>query len=218
MSYQPTIPTGRVGLNQDYLNVMTNFSQLNTQFSVDHVPLTSTSGSPPNGYHTDIHLVSFSTVASNPTKNYPPTAPSTVANFGQLFSAQVNDGNNTDTALFFKCGPPSGSGRLLQLTSNFTPGVDATGSSFTNGATFLPGGFILNWGYESNSSTGNINVSLKKSFDNNFFGAQATYRSGGIGLNYATLTCTNSPSGGTVTDLKFNDNIGKSFYWWAIGN
>ena len=36
MSYQPGIPTGFIGLNEDYLNIQNNFTELNTQFSVDH--------------------------------------------------------------------------------------------------------------------------------------------------------------------------------------
>ncbi len=136
MTYQPGIPTGSVPLNQDYVNLQTNFGQLNTQFLVDHVPLTSTSGTPPNGYHTKIHMVPPSTPSSNPPSNYPPNGYTATAGYGQVFAPTTNDGINTDQTLFFL----TGGNRLLQLTRNFVPVASA------NGYTFLPGGLILQWG------------------------------------------------------------------------
>ena len=137
MSYQPGIPTGLIPLNEDYLNIQQNFTQLADQFEEDHVPLTSTSGSPPNGYHLTIHQVPFSTVASNPPNNYNPVSlPTGIGGFGEIVTAQVNDGINTDESLFYV----SGGGKRTQLTMNFTPSITP------NGSTSLPGGVIMNWG------------------------------------------------------------------------
>src|SRR5882757_6313099 len=115
-SYQPGIPTGSVPLNQDYLNIQGNFTSLNTSFSVDHSPLT-TATSPPNGYHTFVHLVPFSNTVTNPTTNQPVVAPSPNTGYGQLFGAQINDGLATDTALYHL----TGGGLLQQLTRNIAP-------------------------------------------------------------------------------------------------
>lgn len=136
MTYQSGIPTGSVPLNQDYLNMQNNFSQLATQFAVDHVPLTSTSGTPPNGYHEAIHLVTVSSTSTNPPNNQPINGYTATGGYGQIFNAQINDGINTDEALYFL----SGGNKLTQLTRNFAPVIG------NPGATFLPGGLILNWG------------------------------------------------------------------------
>ena len=131
MTYQPGVPTGSVPLNQDYLNLQQNFTQINNQFLVDHVPLTSTSGTPPNGYHRVVHMVPVSTVASNPPNNQPinPADYTATPGYGQLLNAQINDGINTDTAFYFL----TSANRLLQMTRNFVP------IGTTIGATFLPG-------------------------------------------------------------------------------
>jgi hypothetical protein len=151
MTYQPGIPTGNVKLNIDYSAVQTNFQQLDTQFSVDHIPFSSTTGSPPNGYHQSIHYNPQSTTVTNAPNNYtsaaqyPQGVPATTAGFGQLFSSQVNDGINVDTGLYWL----SGAGRQIALTRNFVP-VKAN-----NGVTFLPGGLILQWGRQAIASAAN---------------------------------------------------------------
>lgn len=132
-SYQPNIPTGLVNLDVDYQNLRGNFQQTDTTYSVDHIPLTQVAN---NGYHTNVHLVPPSTTVTNPPDNYPATMPAVSAGIGLLCSPEINDGNATDTALYFQ----SGAGVVHQLTSNITP------KASTNGYTYLPGGIILQWG------------------------------------------------------------------------
>src|ERR1700721_1762511 len=156
-TYQPNIPTGTVDLDIDYTNIQGNFNQLNVQFGVDHIPLNNTTGTFPsglNGIHTNIHFNPFSTTTSTGTNNYPVTPsggvfapgqtvlPSPTGGFGQLLSCQVNDGINTDEALYFL----TGGGRPMQLTRNFQPAVGTNMDFPENGYTFLPGGFIIQWG------------------------------------------------------------------------
>lgn len=133
-SYQPGIPSGTIDLDVDYLNIQGNFQQLDTSFAVDHV--TFSNQTPQNGYHQSIRFNPVSTTVTNAPNNQPVVSPATVANYGQLFSAQINDGINTDTAFYFK----TGGGRLTQLSRNFQP------VAATRGYTFLPGGLILQWG------------------------------------------------------------------------
>ncbi len=139
--YQPGIPTGTVDLDQDYLNIQHNFTQLNTTYGTDHVPFATALN---NGYHTSIHLDPVSTLSINPSNpnNYPPTQPTTTAGFGQLWDDQENDGSNTDTALYFL----TGNGNNIKLTTNFLPIANNTGTSF------IAGGIILKWG-QFNPST-----------------------------------------------------------------
>jgi len=99
-----------------------NFQQLDTSFGVDHTPFSVNTLTNPAGYHNIIHLTSNAT-------------PGAIATIGQLFSAVVNDGLDTDTILYFL----TGKGKLLQLTSNLQP------SRANNGYTFLPGGVIMQW-------------------------------------------------------------------------
>lgn len=141
--YQPGIPTGTVNLDQDYQNIQDNFQQLNTTYGSDHVAY---SIAPDNGYHKAIHFVSASTTVSNPPRNQPVAAPAAVPARGEIFSAQINDNIDTDEALYFQ----SGGGKVMQLTRNFVPRANA------RGYTFLAGGLILQWGFVSNNTPGNV--------------------------------------------------------------
>jgi hypothetical protein len=144
-TYNPALPTGLVNLDSDYQNVQSNFQQLDTSFAVDH---TAFSQAAQNGYHHVIHSVPFSTTASNPPNNQPVSVPAAIPGFGQVFTAQINDGLNLDEALYFL----SGGNRLTQLTRNLQPIISA------NGYTCLPGGLILQWGLVNGSHSGAFNA------------------------------------------------------------
>jgi len=209
MSYQPGIPTGTVPLNEDYLNLQNNFTQINTQFEVDHVPLTSTSGTPPNGYHKALHLVPVSTVASNAPKNQPINGYTSTGGYGQVLSAQINDDIATDEALYFL----SGGGLLTQMTRNFQPTIG------TEGATMLPGGLILNWGVATSTGATTF-VNLTQKLPGNFFNAQATFQNGSAANR--SICCQTAagpaPAMGFITQLAFLSSSSSKFFWWAIGN
>jgi len=207
MTYQPGVPTGSVPLNQDYLNLQQNFTQINNQFLVDHVPLTSTSGTPPNGYHTVVHLVPISTTASRPPNNQPinPADYTATAGYGQLLSAQINDGINTDTAFYFL----TSGNRLLQMTRNFVP------IATTIGATFLPGGLIMQWGTGtySNGSVVTFSPTMTSCFsvtatfaDTNTQGFISIVGQSGAGF---TFRLRNSSNNGDLSNRPVN--------WMAIG-
>src|SRR5882724_9133933 len=164
MAYQSGIPTGSVPLNQDYLNIQGNFSSLATQFNEDHVPLTSTSGTPPNGYHKSIHLVPASTTTTNPPNNQPVITPVATVGYGQVFDAEINDGLNTDTALYFL----SGGNRLTQLTRNIQP------VNSQNGYTSIPGGLVLQWGLTASSNASFLDVTFPIVFPNSVYNIQLT--------------------------------------------
>lgn len=202
MAYQPNIPSGTVPLNQDYLNLKGNFQSLDTQFLVDHVPLTDTSGTPPNGYHTQVHLVPFATNPPTAPPNYPVVAgvngPTATVGYGQLFDVTVDDGINTDQSLYYL----SGGNRLTQLTRNIQPSIVAT-----PGYTYLPGGLLFQWG----TGTSNIPVVFGQAFTT-IFGVQVTPTSFAVPFSAAITAISNSQftsgvSGGTVY----------GFYWTAIG-
>lgn len=217
MTYQANIPTGLVNLNIDYLNIQGNFTTLNNVFGVDHTTFDNSTAQ--IGYHTVIHFIPNSTIITNPATNYPPTPPATTAGFGQLWCPQITDGFNTDEALYFQ----SGGGRITQLTSNIKI---LTGS---NGATFLPGGLILQWGIviQALAATDSGNVVLNTTgnnykFGNNIFNVftQLISSNGSLGV-----------AGGNTLSILNTANINQfqwvfvgkpatftGFYWWALGN
>lgn len=202
MVYKPNVPTGLIPLNTDYQNIRANFQQLDTTFGVDHV--TYSVQTLQNGYHQSIHFNPISTTATNPPNNNPPVVPSTVAGYGQLFSVQMNDTNNTDNTLFFL----TGNGLNLQLTSNFLP------SAATRGYTFLPGGIILQWG--TDTSTGSTTaINYPKVFPNNAFSVTATRGQGSGSPTFYGVTSV------TTTGFDFNassSSSGVNIRWMAIGN
>ncbi len=195
-TFDPLVPTGRVKLNQDYSNVQKNFNQLNTTYSVDHIPLTDPDSQ--NGYHKALHMVD-------------PGAPLTpVATVGQLFNSNQNDGINTDTELFWL----TGNGLLLQLTRNFVP------TAATNGYTFLPGGLIMQWGAIAATNTnptvvftssGNIN------FPNAIYNIQVTrqHAPSSPGSNSMWVSTTGLTTSGFT--IKNDDGHTWSYNWMAIG-
>lgn len=193
--YQPGIPTGTVDLSIDYLNLKNNFGKLDTIFGVDH---TAFSVSSQSGYHKIVHLIPS------------PITPAAVPSIGQLYDKIINDGSSNDTALFFT----TGLGKNLQLTSNFTPALSV---SNTRGVTFLPGGFIFQWGNFTTSSASTVAVTFGKAFPNKCFNVQLTYE---VNDN---STIRSGVSSGTISTAGFTwigspDSHITNIYFIAIGN
>lgn len=192
-NYQPGIPTGTVPLNQDYLNIKNNFTQLNTTFGTDHTTVSDTSAE--NGYHKSVHLV-------------PQSPPIALAGYGQLYSQTVNDLYNTDQELKWK----TGNGLDIQLTSNFLPILAAA-----SGTTFLPGGLVIQWGFQSTLS----NITFPIPFKTECYGIWFTYQKATalptsaaitvVVVSLSTTACGISPN---VTGVS-TSQIG--MYWIAIG-
>lgn len=205
--YQPGIPTGSVDLDQDYLNIQHNFTQLDTSFGTDHVPFSTTLN---NGYHTSVHLDPVSTTTTNPTNNYPPVQPPTTAGFGQLWSDEETDGSGTDNALYFL----TGKGNNIKLTTNFLPALN--NNAQMKGCTFLPGGFIINFGqFNASASTSGGPITFKQPFVNSCLGIQMTCS------NVAALgSFTFSPTSVSITQFSWtaSGSISQIVYWWAVGN
>lgn len=208
--YQPGIPTGTVPLNEDYLNLQNNFQQLDTTYGIDHVKYSVVNN---NGFHTVVHMVHNS------------GTPAPVSGSGEIYTRKINDGFLNDSSLFFQ----TATGIAIQLTRNFAP------SAAQNGYTFLPGGFILQWGIVNgthgaapktfnNGDTGTVTFATSnKAFPNHCYGIITS-------TEYFTSIPT-STSGSTVSydqntlsitkfDWAFNSNSGNitRFFWVAIGN
>ena len=201
-------------------------------YGFDHVPFSNTSGLPPesggqSGLHKVVHLLANSTLATNPPDNYPIVPPAPVGLTGELFTTQSNDGINPDEILWYQ----TGGGKLTQMSRNFLPVNNG------NGATFLPGGLILNWGIynasggnfssgsTTNNSGGESSLVLTQSFPNNLYlvGGNLTYTTANLPSGTGTLNVRKSQlSSGPITNLSWqvycNTNNYLGFVWWALGN
>lgn len=217
-SFLRNIPSGSVDLNIDYQNLQNNFNQSDTSFGVDHVAFSVPVN---NGYHTNIHSIpnSTTTVNNNGPTNYPPTPPTATGGFGQVWSAQINDGLSTDEALYWI----SGGNKSIQLTSNMVPDLDVGG----NGKTFMAGGLIVQWGFVNTPATSTFTTLTFSSnahniaFPKNCFGV--------FTQPYSSSTVPSLPAivdikGFTVVRTSFqwafitSDASYNGFYWIAIGN
>lgn len=192
MAYQPNIPTGSVPLNQDYLSIQNNFSTLNNLYSVDHIPLNNNVGTPPDGYHKAIHLV-------------PQAPPTAVAGYGELYAQNLNDGISSGEQLWYQFISGSAVTINYPLTRNFQP------LAASPGYTFLPGGFIMQWGNGASKATIMFNVAAAFT---NVFSIQVTPTSFLIG------SAPGVSLSGTTTFTSQNGTPGGNynFYWVAIGN
>jgi hypothetical protein len=196
MAYQPGVPTGLVPLNQDYLNLQQNFTQINNQYNVDHVPLTDTSGSPPQGYHTIIHQQAQSSV-------------NTIAGTDQLFSGVpgtliVNGVTtspvppNNDNQLFAL----TGMGGLCQLTGHF---AGAIGYGWCSGlliqwgttATSVSDGSTINFGIAFPHVCLVVIPTLVITTNNARIAAYQSFSTSGFVVRI--LTALNVPSSATVS-------------------
>ena len=208
-TFNPNVPTGLVNLDQDYKNLQLNFNQINNTYATDHVALTEASGLIPagsGGAHKVVHMTSFSTLASNPPNNQPVASPAAVGLMGELFIAQINDGINSDEALYYK----SGGGRLTQFTRNFQPSIS------TSGYTFLPGGLILQYGSALTLAGGNTPVTFNASAPfTNIFTVNVTRNQNSVSTTVCGVASV-IPTGFTFTDS--SGAVGSTFYWIALGN
>jgi len=209
MTFNPAVPTGLVKLNQDYLNIQNNFSASNTVFGVDHLPFSNATAQ--KGYHKSIHMVPTSTIAGNPPNNFPPTAPTTTASYGQYWSAQVNDGYNGDELALWM----SGAARKAYITRNFNYSQPDTMTA--NGIGSLVGGLVVQWGVKA-SPGGSGSVTFPTPFSTSLFNVQITVSRTGTGGG-AGVTVIDS--GATFDKTKFSyicsttNNV--NLYWVAFG-
>ncbi len=227
-SYQPNIPTGLIFLDQDYANIQQNFQFLDTYFGVDHTPFSIGTLTNPNGYHKSIHMIPVSTTATNSPNNQPVIRPTATPGFGQIFSAQINDGINIDEALYFL----TGGNRLIQLTRNITP--KTTNNSNNNGYTYLAGGILFQWGLVNGTHGGDNHFNGGDTADVTFATNNIVFPSKCFAIwTQLYYTDLNNPSSGASEMVNINNNFSPtkftyfisaasgnsltSFRWMAIG-
>jgi hypothetical protein len=195
MAYQPGIPTGTVPLNQDYVNIQNNFNELNNQFLVDHVPLTETSMSPPNGFHTDIHLV---------TQSGDPSSSSAA----QLYSRVASIPSGGDTQLFYKSVMDTGTAQI-------------SGNHGANNGFGWFSGILIQWGQLTSTSNTFQTLLFSPAFPTNCFAIfTQPYGSSSVPGSQATVEIRKSTISKTSFEWVFVTNSADytGFFWVAIGN
>jgi hypothetical protein len=193
-TFYNTIPAGPNNPSADQPLMLQNNIATEALIGVDHVSFNAT----PGGYHTVVHLV-----AQTGTP-----APSGLT--GELYTNTVNDGIINDEILFYQ----SGSGLVSQLTRNFKP-INAT-----NGATYLPGGLILQYGNITPIVPGGtVPITFPIAFPFACYTVVASPRTSSSigGGNHDWDVGGLSKTGFTIT-ASGHYNVGDIFYWIAIGN
>lgn len=154
MPYLNNIPQPTDIPSNSQNDLLNNFSSLNTQFSVDHVPLISGSN---NGYHTKI---TFNDVQSNPSLNSPQTELYTKASSNVTVNDRFND-------LYYYQKNVTGTTNVLQLTGG---GITAAAYGTFNGTT---GALVA--GYNITSGTriglGQYSIAFTRPFSNTTYSA-----------------------------------------------
>jgi hypothetical protein len=188
--YNPNVPTGTIALNQDYNNIRNNFNQLNITYTKDHIPFDNTTSQ--NGYHKVVHMV--------PSVG----TPAAVAGIGELYCRTVSG----QEQLFFQTGP----GLVIQMTNGFVPVLA------NNGYTFLPGGIIFQWGYETApAGAGPHTLTFPISFPSKFYNIQCTMRANSTSTNVIyPITIPQVVATPSITYTNTSSSI-REFYWTAIG-
>lgn len=193
--YTPGIPASGSSIPaQDRSLISQNFTQLNSQFGVDH---TAFSAGSLNGYHTTIHLTQQS------------GDPAAIA-LAPIVYAKLS---NSIDEIFMRRASGDGSA-IIQMTCGAASTGANTAKSTSNGQSFLPGGFQLKWGrIEAGSSGQTISYTADANlaaFPNATLQVQLTPF-----LQAATNTqITNITQNG----FTYSQNTTGILYWFAIGN
>lgn len=227
-SYKRDIPlaTNRPASDQPGMKINTN--SVDDILGTDHLSFNDAPAltSLVDGMHTLIHMVSNSTILTNPPNNNPVTLPAAVTGTGELFVAQLNNpigaGAITDTALFYQ----SEGGRVTQLTNFISPGPGYQQNVADRGWMSI-GGILFQWGSISSAAlSGTVNYTDAGGiiFPTNFLNIQLSPKSSNTGQDHAVtyLIDTNALATNN-TKFKWNlipNNSGvqyTGFYWFAIG-
>lgn len=177
MVYIPTIPQpGDSPATQSQAQILENFTQLNTQFSVDHVALNAGAN---NGKHiktTFIDQAADPVVAANEIDLYSKS----LAGVSTLYLRKESNGT------------------VIQMSAQ-DPTINNAGS------TFLPGGVIIKWGFGPASPGGNV-IAFASAFPTNCWVVLITPEGGtgravsvnNKNVNNFTAICTNNITMGYI--------------------
>lgn len=208
--YQPNIPTGLINLDVDYQNIRNNFTQLNTTFSKNHLPITD--GSANNGAHTFVELRNSSGLPAGLQVQEGTLYSKLISGASQLFYTPDQSTNEyqlsaTDTTNF---GTFATNGNYPQ-----TPPV----STQFGGWTYLPGGLLFQYGTITVApNNGTASVKFPKAFATQVYSIVLTFNRTDPSSVVQTVRLSNFNSS-TLNSFNFysgsNNNV--PITWMAIG-
>jgi hypothetical protein len=211
MPYLVNIPQPTDNLSVSQGNMLGNFQQLQTSFSVNHVPLTTAIN---NGKHIFLQIPSL---GNNPT-----LPPLLAIGDGTLYTNNIS-ASDEKTELFYT---PDAGELAYQMTrtsttsypsfANNTNYETASDGTQLGGWTFLPGGLLLNYGFEVLSGSGSI--PFPRAFNNPPYSIQLT-----LIANHSTNSVNTvfiiSPVNASSFNWGYTGTTSyTSFYWMAIGS
>ncbi len=191
MTYNPSIPAADDLISESQGQLLTNFTQLNTVFDIDHVAFND--GTAANrGKHNQVTIIQG---ASDPT---------TLANENALYSK--DDGGSQ---LFFR---KESDGTVIQMTAD-----DPV--SATRGSSFLPGtsvnGLLINWGQDTTIGQ-DTTFTFPTAFSAAPFSIVTTEHSGVSGSSPVKISTATAATSTQFTVRRTAGN-NRLFSWIAIG-
>ena len=165
--------------------IRTNFEIIRDDFAINHVGYDETG----EGKHKFMQMPEQA------------SAPTTAANEGALYTKEMD----SETNLFFR---KESDGTEVQLTTSQTPTVG------TDGATFLPGGLLMQWGFV-NAPGASGQVTFTETYSAAPYSIQVSlYRNSGN----QSVTVSSSTVPTTTTFNYLSSSAGSDgLYWIAIG-
>ena len=190
MVYEPNVPLTGQSLGETRDPIKNNFTDINTAFGANHVPLTTDT----SGKHNFLQMPEQS------------SAPTTLANEGALYT---KEGPNGVTEFYVRA---ESNGDEFQISNFSVSGNDATFGT-NPGWTTLPGGLIMQYGsFVPGALSGTENFVF--AFPNAIYNINLTIEAT---ATRTVLLKTSSVTGFTWS-VAIATNFITNVYWTAIGN
>lgn len=195
MTYNANIPQSTNLVSNSQAQLLENFSQLNTQFGIDHTPFNN-AGSNGDGFHKKVTLKLV-------------TDPAAATSEDILYNKQVTyTGPTTRNELFMRQSSADGSA-VIQLTDLYQ-----AISTATTGSTFLPGGLVLKWGQFSIASGSSGSANFVSRFNSTALVVTAAPFNASAAANNWYVSTWNATSLTIATTTSFSN---ANFTYIAIG-
>lgn len=196
--YNPNIPQPTDRLTNSQGDILTNFSELNTIFGINHIPFSVT---PNSGRHTMCELLEVGATPGGAPVNEVTLYCGDVGGSRELFFTRDNS-----------------SATPIRLTGPAVP------SAASNGYTFLSGGLLIQWGQltQTDSTYQTLTFATNNiAFPNNCFCVfTQPYGTSQVPDGQATVDIRKSSVNSTSFQWVYVTSSSKytGFYWIAIGN
>jgi len=181
----------------DVPDMKTNCNSISAILAVDHIGFNAANG----GFHNVIH---FSNQGADPVAD---------GTHGTLYTKILTNYGNSDTALFFE----TGGGRIFQLTTN-PGGAGPIPQNPTSGYSFLPGGFLIQYGFASSSNASpNLAVTFPIAFTTSVLTLQLDVLENSNSRRLWHLNSVTASGFDAYIQDTNGSSVSNQVYWMAIG-